>query len=133
MQYLPFRGDSGLDSSLAAALQARCQAIVAFPDAGMMRLSERIADFAIQNRMPAVSGWAEFAKRGNLLSYGPNIRQVFRRLASHVDRVLRGAKPADLPVELPTVLELVINLRAARAMGLTMAPALLLRTDEVIE
>jgi putative ABC transport system substrate-binding protein len=133
MKYLPFQGDGGLDASLAEALRAHCQAIIAFPDAGMMRRSERFAEFALKHRIPAASGWTEFARRGNLLSYGPNVRQVYRRLASYIDRMLKGTRPADLPVELPTVIEHVINLRSARAMGLTSPRAALLRADEVIE
>ena len=133
VEYLPFVGDSGAETALSTALRADCQAIMVFPDAGMMRRSERFAEFAIQNRMPAASGWAEFARRGNLLSYGPNVRQVFRRLASYVDRVLRGTKPAELPVELPTVVEHVINLRSARAMGLVIPRTAMLRANELIE
>jgi putative ABC transport system substrate-binding protein len=133
MQYLPFEGDGGLDASLAEALRTRCQALIVFPDAGMMRRSERFAEFAIKHRMPAVSGWAEFARRGNLLSYGPNVKQVYRRLAAYIDRILKGTRPADLPVELPTVIEHVINLRSARAMGLNIPRSALLRADELIE
>ena len=133
VEYLPFRDESGFESALSAALRARCQAIMVFPDAGMMRRSERFAAFAIQNRMPAASGWAEFARRGNLLSYGPNLRQVYRRLAFFVDRVLRGAQPATLPVEMPTVIEHVINLRSARAMGISVPRAALVRADALIE
>jgi putative ABC transport system substrate-binding protein len=133
LDYLPFEGDAGVEASLSTALRAGCQAMMVFPDAGMMRRSERFAQFALQNRMPAASGWAEFARRGNLLSYGPNVRQVYRRLASYVDRVLRGAKPAELPVELPTVVEHVINLRAARAMGIAVPRTALLRADELID
>jgi putative ABC transport system substrate-binding protein len=133
VEYLPFEGDAEAETSLSTALRAGCQAMMVFPDAGMMRRSERFAQFALQNRMPAASGWAEFARRGNLLSYGPNVRQVYRRLASYVDRVLRGAKPAELPVELPTVVEHVINLRSARAMGLAVPRTALLRADEVID
>jgi len=133
VEYLPFRDESGFESALSAALRARCQAIMVFPDAGMMRRSERFAAFAIQNRMPAASGWAEFARRGNLLSYGPNLRQVYRRLAFFVDRVLHGAQPATLPVEMPTVIEHVINLRSARAMGISVPRAALVRADALIE
>lgn len=133
MEYLPFQRDADLEAALSAALRSRCQAIIVFPDAGMMRRSERFAEFAIRNRMPAASGWAEFARRGNLLSYGPNVRQVYRRLASYVDRVLRGTRPAELPVEFPTVIEHVINLRSARAMGLAIPRSALLRADELIE
>lgn len=131
--YLPFQGDSGMDKALADALRSRCQAMVVFPDAGMMQRSERFAAFAIENRMPAISGWAEFARRGNLMSYGPNVLQVYRRLASYVDRLMKGTRPAELPVELPTVIEHVINLRAARAMGLDIARASLLQAHELIE
>jgi putative ABC transport system substrate-binding protein len=133
IRYLPFRGDAALDGALAEVLRSGCQAIVVFPDAGMMRRSERFAEFGRRQRVPAASGWAEFARRGNLLSYGPNVRQVNRRLAFYVDRVLKGARPADLPVELPTVIEHVINLRSARAMGLDIPGAALLRADELIE
>ena len=133
ISYLPFNGDAELGPTLAQALSARCQAMVVFPDASMMLRSERFAEFGIRNGIPAVSGWAEFARRGNLMSYGPNVQQVYRRLASFIDRVLRGARPADLPVELPTLIEHVINLRAARAMSLTIPRAALLRADEVIE
>jgi putative tryptophan/tyrosine transport system substrate-binding protein len=132
VEYLPFEGDAGAERSLSAALRAGCEAMMVFPDGSMMRRSEMFARFAIQNRMPAASGWAEFARRGNLLSYGPNVRQVYRRLASYVDRVLRGAKPAELPVELPTVVEHVINLRSARAMSLAIPRTALLRADDLI-
>lgn len=133
LEYLPMRNDLEMNAALSAAQSARCQAISVFPDAGMMRRSERFAEFATRNRMPAVSGWAEFARRGNLMSYGPNVLQVNRRLASYVDRVLKGMKPAELPIELPTVIEHVINLRVARAMGLAIPRAALIRADELIE
>ena len=132
-RYVPFNDDGELDATLAQAVSSRCQAMVVFPDGSMMRRSERFAEFGIRNGIPAVSGWAEFARRGNLMSYGPNVQQVYRRLASFIDRVLRGAKPAELPVELPTLIEHVINLRSARALGLTIPRAALLRADELIE
>ena len=99
----------------------------------MFRGSERIASFAISNRLPSVSGWAPFASSGLLLTYGPNIRDVYRSLARYVDRILRGTKAADLPVELPDTFELVINSGTARALGLTVPPSLLARADQVIE
>lgn len=133
VEYLPFEGDAGAETALSNALRAGCQAMMVFPDAGMMRRSERFAQFALHNRMPAASGWAEFTRRGNLLSYGPNVRQVYRRLSSYVDRVLRGAKPSLLPVEMPTVVEHLINLRAARAMGLAIPRTALLRADELLD
>jgi putative ABC transport system substrate-binding protein len=133
VEYLPFQGDAGVDGALQGALRARCEGIVVFPDQGMMRRSERFAAFALQQRMPATSGWAEFARRGNLMSYGPNLQQVFRRLGWYVDRVLKGAKPSELPVELPTTIEHFVNLRTARAMGLAIPRSVLLGADEVIE
>ena len=133
VSYLPMRGDAALGEALQGALRARCEGIVVFPDQGMMRRSERIAAFAQQHRMPATSGWAEFARRGNLMSYGPNIQQVFRRLGAYADRVLKGTRPADLPVELPVTIEHILNLRSARAMGLAVPRPLLLGADEVLE
>jgi len=133
VSYLPLRGDAALDETLQGALRAGCEGIVVFPDQGMMRRSERFAAFAQQHRMPATSGWAEFARRGNLMSYGPNIQQVFRRLGSYVDRVLKGTRPGDLPVELPVTIEHIVNLRSARAMRLPLSRSLLLGADEVIE
>jgi putative ABC transport system substrate-binding protein len=133
VDYMPSRGDSELDDTLQRALRARCEGIVASPDQGMVRRSRRFAAFAQQHRMPATSGWAEFARRGNLMSYGPSLQQVFRRLGWYVDRVLRGAKPSELPVELPTVIEHVVNLRTARAMGFVTPRSVLLGADEVIE
>jgi putative ABC transport system substrate-binding protein len=98
----------------------------------MMRLSERIAEFAVKNRAPAISGWASFAEDGNLMTYGPNLRDSYKRLAYYVDRILKGAKPADLPVELPMKIELVINLKAAKQLGLTISQSVLYRADRVI-
>jgi putative ABC transport system substrate-binding protein len=131
--YFPVRSDASMEETLQAALRARCEGIVVFPDQGMMRRSERFAAFAQQHRMPATSGWAEFARRGNLMSYGPNIQQVFRRLGSYVDRVLKGTRPGELPVELPVTIEHIVNLRSARAMRLPLSRSLLLGADEVIE
>ena len=92
-----------------------------------------IAAFSLQHRIPAVDGWAPFARAGNLLIYGPVIADVHRRLAVYVDKILKGAKPADLPVELPTKVELVINLKTAKAMGIVIPKSVLVRADEVIE
>ena len=133
LDYFPVKNEADLDQALAAIPRQRCEAMVAFPDATMMRYSERIAAIAIKNRIPAISGWAEFVERGNFMSYGPNLPDSFRRLAYFVDRILKGAKPADLPVELPTKFELVMNLKAAKALGITIPPSVLVRADRVIE
>jgi putative tryptophan/tyrosine transport system substrate-binding protein len=94
---------------------------------------ELIADFAKKHRLPTIFGAKEFAQAGGLMSYAPDVPDLFRRAAGHVDRILKGAKPADLPVEQPTKFELVINLKTAKALGLTIPQSILLRADEVIE
>jgi putative ABC transport system substrate-binding protein len=83
--------------------------------------------------MPVVSGWPVFARSGALCTYGPRLAESYRRLADYVDRILKGARPADLPIEQPTKFEMVINLRTAKALGLTIPPSLLVSADEVIE
>jgi len=122
-----------MDEIFRAILQARCDALVVFPDAAMFAVSDRIARFASQARLPSVSGWGSFARNGLLLTYGPNVQEIYRSLARYVDRILRGTKAAELPVELPTRFELVINLGTAKALGLDIPLTLLARADEVIE
>jgi putative ABC transport system substrate-binding protein len=94
---------------------------------------EAIVSLALEARLPTMFGERENVEAGGLISYGPRLTNLFRRAAEHVDKVLRGAKPADIPVEQPTVFELVVSVRAARALGLTIPPSLLARADEVIE
>jgi len=94
---------------------------------------ERLATLAAKSRLPTVYGEREFADAGGLMAYGPNYDDLFRRSAYYVDRILKGAKPADLPVEQPTKFELVINMKTAKALGLTIPPSVLLRADQVIE
>ena len=133
LSYFPLQDLAELDEIFRTIVQNGCDALVVFPDSAMFGVSDRIARFASEARLPSVSGWAPFAQNGLLLTYGPNIRDLYRSLARYVDRILRGAKPADLPVELPTKFELVINLKTAKALGLTVPPSLLARADEVIE
>src|SRR6266487_3171628 len=122
-----------LDLAFSAVTGQRAQA-VALPAANPVASSNRwqIAAFAQRNRLPSVYGSKEYVDAGGLMSYGPSFPNMFRRAAVYVDKILKGAKPADLPVEQPTKFELVINLKAAKAIGLTIPPALLQRADEVI-
>ena len=92
-----------------------------------------VADYAKKHKLPSVFGAKEFAEAGGLISYSSNVAAGFRRAAAYVDRILRGAKPGDLPVEQPTKFELVINVKTASSIGLTIPPSLLLRADQVIE
>jgi putative ABC transport system substrate-binding protein len=133
VRYFPVKGEAELESALADIARQRDDAIVAFADGFTMSFAPRIAAFSLQQRIPAVDGWAEFAQQGNLLIYGPVIQEVHRRLAAYVDKIGRGAKAAELPVELPTKVELVINLKTARAIGLAIPKAVLVRADAVIE
>lgn len=131
--YFEARNATQLDAALVAIEKSGSEAVVMFPVQNVVRNRERIAAWAIRNRMPAISGWAQFAEGGNLMSYGPNLRESSRRLAFYVDRVIKGARPADIPVELPTRVELIVNLGAAKALGVKVPQALLLRADRVIE
>jgi putative ABC transport system substrate-binding protein len=133
IEYFPVRGEPELEQAFAAILRSRSEAVVVFPDALTLRTRERIARFGLEQRLPVVSGWAQFAESGCLMTYGPNLRVSFRRLATYVDRILRGARPADLPVELPTTVELVVNMRTATALGIKIPQPVLARADQVIE
>ena len=132
MHYLPASSQAELDAALSEVLRARDEAIVVFADGFAMNFAPRIAEFSVRHRIPAVSGWAEFAKRGNLMSYGPVVEENYRRLATYVDKINKGSRPGDIPVELPTKVELVINAKTASAIGITIPPAVLARADEVI-
>ena len=131
--YFPVRSESEFEQALAAIERGRDEAILAFADGFTMSFAEKIAAFSVAHKVPAVSGWALFVQRGNLMSYGPVIEDTYRHLAVYVDKIFKGAKPADLPVELPTKVELVINLKTAKTIGLAVPHSLLLRADQVIQ
>jgi putative ABC transport system substrate-binding protein len=133
MPFVPLDDLPRLEGVLNSILESRSEALVVFPDAAMFEASQHIAQFALQNKLPSVSGWAPFARNGLLLSYGPDLREIYHSLASYVDRILRGAKPGDLPVELPTKIEMVINAGTAKSLGLAVPSTLAARADEVIE
>ena len=109
------------------------QAFVVQGDSVLNEYRGQIAELALRNRLPAASVQRELAEAGFLLTYGSDIRDLFRRSAVFVDKIFKGAKPADLPVEQPTTFELVINLKTAKALGIIVPPTLLTRADEVIE
>lgn len=132
-EYFEVAGARLLDQALEAIAKSRCEAAVMFPIQSIISDSARIAAWSLRHRLPTVSGWAQFAEDGNLMSYGATPRESFLRLASYVDRLLKGAKPSELPVELPRHFELVINLRAARALAITVPASVLLRAERVIE
>lgn len=111
----------------------KVEAVLVPPDTSLASHRERIAELATQSRLPAIYFNRLNVEAGGLVSYGPDLTESYRRAAAFVDKILKGAKPADLPVERPTTIELVINLRAARALGLTVSPALLARANDVIE
>ncbi|MGQ0523133.1 MAG: ABC transporter substrate-binding protein [Betaproteobacteria bacterium] len=133
LDYHEMRSAEQLEAILNAIDRARSEAVVMFPVASVMSAAPQIAKWSIKRGIPAISGWAQFADGGNLMSYGPNLRESFRRLATFVDKIVKGAKPADLPVELPTRVEFVLNLKTARALGITIPQSILLRADRVIE
>jgi len=127
------RAPEDIDTALATALRQRPDALLALTDPVILFLSARIAEFALSNRLPSISFFRELSLAGGLMSYGPNLFELVRRTAWYVDKILKGAKPAELPVQQPTKFDLVINLKTAKALGLTIPPSLLARADQVIE
>ena len=122
-----------LEGAFSIIARERMGAVLVLPD-GMFYLNRtRIAELALRNRLPSMSGFSEMAKAGGLMGYSSSAVANYRRAATYVDKILKGAKPADLPIEQPTKFELVINLKTAKALGLTIPPSLLLRADQVIE
>jgi putative ABC transport system substrate-binding protein len=124
-----------LDGALAAATRGQAGALLVLggPMASDISSSTRIADFAVKSRLPAISPYRPFADHGGLMAYGMDLAILYRHAAVYVDKILKGANPADLPVEQPTKFELAINLKTAKAIGLTIPPSVLMRADEVIE
>jgi putative ABC transport system substrate-binding protein len=127
------RDPAALDRAFSEILKGQARTVVVLPDPMLFAQRTRIVALAAKSQLPAVGEAREFAVAGGLMAYGPRITENFRRAAVYVDKILRGAKPGDLPVEQPTTFELVINLNTAKALGLTIPPSLLLRADEVIQ
>ncbi len=127
------RGSEGYERAFDSMAKARVEALLVPSFPRFFRDAGRIIELAARRRIPAVYEWPAMAKDGGLMAYGPTYAELNGRVAAFVDRILKGAKPGDLPIEQPTKFELVINLKTAKALGLTVPPSLLGRTDEVIQ
>jgi putative tryptophan/tyrosine transport system substrate-binding protein len=130
---LPVRSAKEFDGAFTTIAQERAGGVLVLSTPLFMGGARQLADLAIKHRVPSMFGPREHADTGGLLSYGPDRADLYRRAAAYVDKILRGAKPAELPVEQATKLELVINLKTARAIGLTIPASVLLRAAEIIE
>jgi putative ABC transport system substrate-binding protein len=133
LEPVAMRGPGDLESAFQTIARSGADALYVVSSRHTVANIPRFVDFASKNRLPLAGGWGAWAKAGGLLSYGPNTADMARRSASYVDRILKGTKPADLPVQLPTRFDLLINLKTAKALGLEVPPMLLARADEVIE
>lgn len=131
--FYPLTSPQELDAGLIAAQAQGVNGVVLFPDPITLSSAPRVVAFALQHKLPVVSAWYNYADAGGLVSYGPNLCEAWRRAASHVDRVAKGADPATMPVELPTIIELILNLKTARALGVKIPQSILVRADRVIE
>jgi len=126
------RDPSDLDRAFAAMANENVDALTVIEDAILIPGNKRIAELAVKQRLPSIS-FIEYAEVGGLFGYGPNILALYRRVAVFVDKILKGAKPADIPIERPTTFEFVINMKTAKALGLTLSTATRLRADREIE
>jgi putative ABC transport system substrate-binding protein len=133
LQFVEARGQADFDRAFSDMTKARAEALTVLPSGMFIGQRRRLVDLAAKNRLPAVYQSRESVDAGGLMSYGPNFADLFRRAATYVDKILKGAKPADLPVEQPTKFDLVINLKTAKGLGLTIPPSLLARADEIIQ
>jgi len=133
LQPLVVRTSEEVEGALQSAMRERAGALMVLDDPLLFERQRRIAGFAAQNGLATISGLPGFAESGGLMSYGVDFEEHFRQAAIYVGKILKGAKPGDLPVEQPAKLELVINLKSAKALGLTIPPSLLVRADRVIE
>jgi putative ABC transport system substrate-binding protein len=133
LQVAGVRAPEEFEPAFRAMTQARAHAVLVLADAMFLAHRARLADLALEHRLPTLLATKEYVKAGGLVSYGADYPDLFRRAAIYVEKILKGATPADLPVEQPTKFELVINLKTAKALGLTIPPSLLQRADQIIE
>lgn len=127
------RGPNDFDRAYKALANGGSDGLIVVPSRLTSLYRQQIAAFALQQRLPLMAGWGVFAQAGGLLSYGPNLDDMVRRAATYVDKILKGTKPADLPVEQPTTFDLVVNLKTAQAIGVTIPQSLLLQATETIQ
>jgi putative tryptophan/tyrosine transport system substrate-binding protein len=133
LQVLDVRASEDLDAAFAAILKERPEALLILADRVFLHNRTSMMDFAAQRRLPNVNAYRELVEAGGLMSFGPSYEEMHRRAATYVDKILKGAKPADLPIEQPTKFTLVVNVKSAKAIGINLPPTLLARADEVIE
>jgi putative ABC transport system substrate-binding protein len=133
LQYVEARGPADFDRAFSDMTRARADALTVLGSAMFANERRRVVDLAAKNRLPGVYGFREYVDAGGLMAYGPNVADLFQHAAIYADKILKGAKPGDLPVEQPTKFELVINRKTAKALGLTIPPSVLGRADQVIE
>ena len=133
LQFVEARGPADFERAFSDMTRERASALTVRPAPMFVSERRRLVDLAAKYRLPAVYPWREFVDADGLMAYGPNLADLYRRAAPYVDKILKGAKPGDLPVEQPTKFELVINLKTAKALGLTIPPSLLQRADQVLE
>jgi putative ABC transport system substrate-binding protein len=133
LQVFEVRRPNELEKAFSAMARDRVGALLTLPDALFSNERVQLLKLATKSRLPAIFSPRDFVEAGGLMSYGPNVPNQFRRAANYVDRILKGANPADLPIEQPTTFELVINLKTAKALGLTIPQSVLIRADEVIQ
>ncbi len=133
LQSIEVQQPGDIDVAFARIMKERFQGLAVWPTNVIAANMRRILEFALQNRLPAIYPTSTFMDVGGLMSYGTSFDEVYRRMAVYIDKILKGAKPADLPVEQPTKYELIINLKEAKALGLTIPQALLIRADRLVE
>ena len=133
IQHLEVEGVSDLEGAFSAIITGRANALLVFPRPGGAAFRRRIVELAAKHSIPAMYPQREYVDSGGLMSYATNFPEQYRRIAVYVDKILKGAKPGDLPVEQPTKFELVINLKAAKQIGLTIPPSVIYQADKVIK
>ena len=133
LQDTEVRQPDDFDTAFTSAMAFRPEALVILSAPMLDAHAGRIAEWAVKNRLPSIYPFQDFPEAGGLMSYGPDLKDNFRRAATYVDKILKGAKPGDLPIEQPTKFELVINLKTAKALDLTVSQVLLTQADKVIE